>query len=133
MTTTDAMIWNCDAFTIERKIGKSPSTLIIKMSGPFTARDMYCKLTPDELHKVFDLTPLEGGVPVALNILDMTDVPYVDSMGLGMIVAHHVRCYHREIGMVAAGVGARVLQLLKLTRVDRVFPMATTVEEAEAN
>ena len=69
--------------------------------------------------------------PVALNILDLTDVPYMDSMGLGMIVAHHVRCHHRGIRMVAAGVGARVLQLLKLTRVDRVFPMATTVEEAK--
>jgi len=131
MTDTNATIWKCDAFTIERKMGKSPSTMIIKMSGPFTARDMYCKLTPGELHKVFDLTPLEGGVPVEVNILDLTDVPYMDSMGLGMIVAHHVQCHHRGIGMVAAGMGARVLQLLKLTRVDRVFPMAETLEEAE--
>ena len=132
MTDGNAVIWKCNDFSIERKMGKAPSTLILKMSGPFTARDMYCKLTPDELKKVFDLTPMEGGVPVVLNILDLSDVPYMDSMGLGMIVAHHVRCHHREIGMVAAGVGARVLQLLKLTRVDRVFPMATTVEEAEA-
>jgi anti-anti-sigma factor len=132
MTNSDAMIWKSHPFTIERTTGKSPSTVIIRMCGPFTARDMYGKLTPDELQKVFDLTPMESGAPVELNILDLTEVPYVDSMGLGMIVAHHVRCHHRGIGMVAAGVGARVLQLLKLTRVDRVFPMATTVEEAEA-
>lgn len=131
MTNTDAMIWKSAPLTIERTTGKSPSTVIIRLCGHFTARDMYGSLTPDELRKVFDLETAAGEMPIALNILDLTDVPYMDSMGLGMIVTHHVRCHNRGIRMIAAGVSPRVLQLLTLTKVDGVIPMAATVEDAE--
>jgi anti-anti-sigma factor len=131
MTNNDAMIWKSTPFMIERRTGKSPSTVIFRLCGPFTARDMYGTLTPDEFQKVFDLEPVEGEAPIVRNILDLTDVPYVDSMGLGMIVAHHVRCHNRGIQMIAAGVGDRVLQLLKLTKVDAVIPMIGSVAEAE--
>ncbi len=132
MTDTDAMIWRSAPFSIERKTGKAPSTVIIRLCGHFTARDMYGSLTPDELSKVFDMESRASEAAIALNILDLTDVPYMDSMGLGMIVTHHVRCHNRGIRMVAAGVSPRVLQLLTLTKVDGVIPMVATVEDAEA-
>jgi anti-anti-sigma factor len=131
MTDKDAMIWESAPFSIERWTGKSPSTVIIRLCGHFTARDMYGRLTPDELQKMFDMEHGAGETPIALNILDLTEVPYMDSMGLGMIVTHHVRCHNRGIRMVAAGVSPRVLQLLMLTKVDGVIPMAVSVEAAE--
>lgn len=133
MTNTDAMIWESAPFSIERRTGKSPSTVIIRLCGHFTARDMYGHLTPDELQKMFDLEQGAGETPIALNILDLADVPYMDSMGLGMLVTHHVRCKNRGIRMVAAGVSPRVLQLLTLTKVDGVIPMAVSVKAAEGD
>ena len=65
-------------------------------------------------------------------IFDLTRVPYMDSIGLGMMVSQHVRCKGKGIRMVAVGVNPRVLQLFKLTKLDTLIPMAATVEEAEA-
>ena len=68
-----------------------------------------------------------------LNILDITDVHYVDSMGLGIIVTHYAHCQRKGIRMVLIGVGPRVLELCRLTRVDGLMPMAASVEEAKAS
>jgi len=48
---------------------------------PFTARDMDSSLSPEALRNTFDAE--EGGDPHALHILDLTEVPYIDSTGLG--------------------------------------------------
>jgi anti-sigma B factor antagonist len=66
-----------------------------------------------------------------LHILDLTEVPYIDSAGLGMIVTHHVRCQAKGVRLVAVGVGSRVLQLLEMTKTDKLFPRAATVDEAD--
>jgi anti-anti-sigma factor len=61
----------------------------------------------------------------------LTDVPYIDSCGLGIVVGHYVSCHRKGIRMIAAGVGPRVRELFKMTRVDTTIPMAATVEEAD--
>jgi anti-anti-sigma factor len=54
----------------------------------------------------------------------------MDSCGLGLIVAHFVRCQNRGVRVVAAGASARVRELFKTTRIDQLFPMMSTVDEA---
>jgi anti-anti-sigma factor len=66
-----------------------------------------------------------------LNILDLTDVPYTDSAGLGRIVRHYVHCRGKGVRMIAAGASPRVLELFKMTKVELVVPLAATVEEAD--
>ena len=125
---TVAQVWKSSKFAIERSQGKTPGTVIFRLSGPFTARDMYGSLSPNELRNTFES---EGGDPHALHILDLTEVPYVDSAGLGMLVSHYVRCQDRGVRLVAAGVSARVLQLFEMTKVDGFFPRVASVEEAD--
>ena len=118
-------------FTIERLQGKSPSTIIFRLVGPFTARKMYGHLTPDELQKVlaFQSTPTEQ-LP-ALNILDLTAVPYMDSLGLGMILTHYVSSTNKGVKTIAAGLTPRVLELFRMTKVDTIIPLAATAAAAE--
>ena len=87
-----AQVWKSTPFTIERKEGKAPGTVIFCFCGPFTARDMFGTLAPIGLLNIlsFQSTPSEE-LP-ALNILDLTDVPYMDSTGLGRIISHYVHC-----------------------------------------
>jgi anti-anti-sigma factor len=125
---TVAQVWKSSKFAIERSQGKTPGTVIFRLSGPFTARDMYGSLSPNELRNTFES---EGGDLHTLHILDLTEVPYVDSAGLGMLVSHYVRCQDRGVRLVAAGVSARVLQLFEMTKVDGFFPRVATVEEAD--
>jgi anti-anti-sigma regulatory factor len=51
--------------------------------------------------------------------------------GAGMIVSHYVRCQRRGVRLVAVGVSSRVVQLLELTKVDKLFPRFDSVEEAD--
>jgi anti-anti-sigma factor len=131
MPTIQPQIWKGSPFTIERKEGKAPGTLIFRLTGPFTARDMYGSLAPDALGKMLDFQSPVDSRPPALNILDLTDVPYMDSSGLGIIVRHSVRCKSKGVRLLAAGVSPRVLELFKMTKVDDLFPMTATVEEAD--
>ena len=128
-----AQLWKTTPFTIERKEGKAPGSVIFRLCGPFTARDMFGTLAPIGLLNIlsFQSTPSEE-LP-ALNILDLTDVPYMDSTGLGRIVSHYVHCRGKGIRMIVAGASPRVLELFRLTKVDSTIPMAATVEEADIN
>jgi hypothetical protein len=58
-----------------------------------TARDMYGSLSPNELRNTFE--SVVDGESHALHIRDLTEVPYIDSAGLGLIVSHYVRCRDR--------------------------------------
>jgi anti-sigma B factor antagonist len=129
-----AQVWKSSKFTIERNQGKTPGTVIFRLSGPFTARDMHGALSPNALRNAFESE--EGNDPHALpiralHILDLTEVPYMDSAGLGLIVSHYVRCQGRGVPLVVAGVSPRVLQLFEMTTVDKFFPRIATVEEAD--
>ncbi len=124
-----AQVWESTKFAIERAHGKAPGTVIFRLTGPFTARDMYGALSPDALRGTFEAE--DDGTPQALHIIDLTEVPYVDSSGLGLMVSHYVRCQHRGVRLVVAGANARVVQLFELTKVDPFFPRVDTVDEAE--
>ncbi len=126
---TVAQIWKSTKFTIERSPGTTPRTVVFRLTGPFTARDMHGSLSPSALRNTFEAAS-EGEQP-STHIIDLTEVPYIDSAGLGMLVTHHVRCKNREVRLILAGVNPRVLQLLEMTKVDKLFPMTATVEEAD--
>jgi anti-anti-sigma factor len=128
---TQAQIWKSSPFSIERKAGKAPGTVIFKLCGPFTARDMYSSLTPVDLHNMLDFQSTPSEELPALNILDLTEVPYMDSTGLGMIVKQYVRCQGKGVRMVAAGASERVLELFKLTKMDGVISTSSTVDDAD--
>jgi anti-anti-sigma factor len=126
-----AEISNRLPLTFEREVDEGPGTVVFRFSGPFTARTVFECQSPDAVSKMFDLQlMLPSGEPPAVNIFDLTDVPYMDSSGLGMVVRHYVRCQDKGVRFVAAGVNPRVLELFKLTNVDAVIPITTTVEEA---
>jgi anti-anti-sigma factor len=127
---TVAQVWKSTKFSIERVEGKAPGTVIFRLTGPFTARDMHGSLSPAALRNTFELP--EGAGPEMLHVLDLTEVPYIDSAGLGMIVTHHVRCQARAVRLVLAGAGERVVQLLEMAKVDKFFPRVGTAEEAES-
>lgn len=131
MTISQTQLWKGTPFSIERKEGKGSGTVIFRLRGPFTARDMYGSLTPVGLRNMLDFQSMPGEEAPVVNILDLTDVPYLDSAGLGIVVGHYVSCHRKGIRLIAAGVGPRVRELFKMTRVDTTIPMITTVDEAD--
>lgn len=107
--------------TIDHGAGKAPGTRILRLTGPLT------------LINIFDLqTLLRTSEPAPLTILDLAGVPYMDSAGMGVVVNFHVHCQNQGGRLVATGVSPRIMELFKITRVDKVINVAATPDEAEA-
>ena len=79
---------------------------------------------------MFDLQLMLGtGEAPTVNVFDLTDVPYMDSTGLGMVIRHYVRCQDKGVRFSAIGVNPRVLELFMLTNLDTVIPLTASAEE----
>jgi anti-anti-sigma factor len=131
MPIFSAQIWKGSNFSIDRMKGKSPRTVIFRLTGPFTARDMYNTLTPANMKDMFEHEVAPGEPPPNLNIFDLSGVPYMDSMGLGVLVTQYVRCQGKGVRMVATGLTPRVLEVFKLTKVSTIIPTAVSLEDAD--
>lgn len=68
---------------------------------------------------------------VSTIILDLSGVSFVDSSGLGAIVTA-LKLLGRQGDLLVTGVQGDVMTMFTLTRMDRVFRMFPTVEEAAA-
>jgi anti-sigma B factor antagonist len=66
-----------------------------------------------------------------LIVLDLSEVDFVDSSGLGAIVAS-LKMLGGKGDLVIAGASDKVMSLFKLTRMDRVFQIFAGKEEAVA-
>jgi anti-sigma B factor antagonist len=67
-----------------------------------------------------------------LLIVDVADMPYIDSAGIGCLVGAHVSRDNSGRRMVLVGANERLLTSLKVTKVDQLFEIAPTVEQALA-
>ena len=65
-----------------------------------------------------------------LIILDLTDVLYTDSMGLGMLVGALKRANEYEVRLRFVITTPQVLKVLNITGLNRIFDLYATVEEA---
>lgn len=64
-------------------------------------------------------------------IIDLTEVPYMDSAGLGAILTAYASCQRQQHKFALANVPQRVMVLLQLTRVDTLLPIFDSVAAAE--
>lgn len=92
---------NDGPLTIERKEGKNPGTQVFSLVGPLTLRNLF------ELQ-----TELRNSALPPLTVIDLTDVPYMDSAGMGLVMNHYVRCQTNGAKLIVAGANNRVLELL---------------------
>jgi anti-anti-sigma factor len=69
--------------------------------------------------------------PPRLTILELSGVFFMDSAGMSEIINHEVYFRDKRVRLILAGVTARVLNMLQITRLDRVLTLAASVEEAE--
>jgi anti-sigma B factor antagonist len=65
-------------------------------------------------------------------ILDLTDVPSIDSMAIGALVRAFVSCNNSGRKLALVGLNHRVKNILQITGVDPLFDTYATVPEAES-
>jgi|SRR5579875_1666820 len=100
--------------------GERDGTTILRLAGPLTLRNLF-----GFQNEFRSLTP-----PIL--ILDLSEVQYIDSAGLGLLMNGYVSAERAGRTFVLVGVTPRVYTLLELTRVHTVLKIHPTVAEAEA-
>jgi len=101
--------------------GLKDGTTILKLVGPVTLSTMF---------------PLQAELrtlrPTVL-ILDFTDVPYIDSAGIGLFPSYFISAQGEGRTLLLAGLNHRVEAILGHTKIDTMIRTFPTVEEAEAS
>jgi len=100
--------------------GARDGIVILALNGPFTLGNMF-KLQSD----------LRSLTPPCL-IMDLSQVPYMDSAGLGVIMNYFVSSQSHGRKLLLTGVSERLRALLEMTKVDNVLHICDSVEAAEA-
>ena len=103
---------------VERYLGESAGQGILCLKGPLTAEN---------------LMPFQHAIRREASptlVLDFSEVPYVDSAGLGSLVSAYISGHKAGRRMALSGVNPRVLKLLEITKTDGLFLIFPTVELA---
>jgi anti-sigma B factor antagonist len=69
---------------------------------------------------------------VSRMVIDLTDVEYVDSAGLGTLMYAYGMLNEKKGTLRVCGVAERVLSLLKMTKTDTFLPIDKNLEESLA-
>jgi len=105
-----------EPLTIE-DLGIQDRQRVLRLAGPLT------------LATLFEFQKLVRAASGANLVLDFTQVPYVDSAGVGAMVGAYVR--HQKDGhtLTLAGANERIRNTLKVTRVENFFLYADSIPQ----
>lgn len=87
-------------------------------------------LTLENLPQFQNAIRREENVPMI--IVDFSDVPYIDSSGLGSLVSAYVTRHKATRHIALSGVNERVLKLFETTKVEPLFLIFPTLDDAIA-
>ena len=108
-----------EPLVIEDVTGTKDGQRILRLRGPLvlaTLFDFQAKVRADTSHTL---------------MLDFTNVPYVDSAGIGALVGAYVTHQKDGRSLVLIGVSQRVQDALHVTRVKPFFRFVDSVDAAE--
>ena len=108
-----------EKLTFELMDGPNPNEHIYRLKGPMVLGNM------------FAFQEVLRSESVA-TILDLTDVPYMDSAGLGVLTISYVSHQKNGRKLLFVGVNERVQTLFKITKLDQLFDVYPTVQSAQA-
>ena len=101
-------------------IESAPDERIFKMAGALI------------LSNIFSFQEKFRELPAANTILDITQVSYVDSAGIGCFVNAHVSCKNSGKKFLLVGPNDRVKAVLHHTRVDSVLDIVATMPDPKS-
>jgi anti-sigma B factor antagonist len=106
-----------EKLTFEQLPSTDPDIHIYKLHGPLVLGNMF------EFQSVLraDTTSV---------IIDLTDVPYLDSAGIGIVINAYVARQKTGRRLLIVGANERVSALIKVTRLENVFEVFPNVDAA---
>jgi anti-anti-sigma factor len=110
-----------EPLTVTAAPGSSDGVTILQLHGPLTLQNSF------EFQR--DLAQQKPSVL----ILDLTDSPYMDSAGLGLLMNYYVSAQKNGRQLLLAGANERIQAVLQMTKVHLILKNYATVADAEAS
>lgn len=107
-------------FSMSWSDGKLAGARTLKLSGPFT------------ISAVFEFQDSLRTERAPIAIVDLSDVPYMDSAALGSLLGLHVSCQQHQRRYALVGASDRLQTLFRVSGVHSILVMFATLLEAEA-
>jgi anti-sigma B factor antagonist len=92
---------------------------LIKLTGPLT------------LKTLFDFQQASRAETARPVIIDLSDVPYMDSAGLGAVISIFASCQRTGRAFAITGVSERIQTLFEVTHCDGLLPCFESVQAAD--
>lgn len=105
---------------MEYKVITQGKLTIVMLSGDI---DLY--YTPDARRTILQCLTDKRGV-----LVDLSGVTYIDSSGIACLVEGYQTAKQRQLYFGLVGVSENAMNVLRLTRLDQVFPMHDTLAAA---
>ena len=109
-----------EPFRVVEEPGPSAGLQILHLKGPITHES-----SPKLVEAVLAVNELRM-------IIDLSEVPLVDSVAIGALVRAYVHCQKTKRRLAFVGLNPRVKSVLRLTGVDPLFDSYETIAEAES-
>jgi len=109
-----------EPLTIEDFPGTANGCRILRLKGPIL------------ISNLFDFQARVRSNTSRSLVLDFTGVPYIDSAGIGALVGAYVNHQKDGRSLALVGVSERILNSLKVTRVDSFFRLYDSITAAES-
>lgn len=100
--------------------GTNDGVLVVTLDGPLL------------LGNLFDFQGALRELKPPCLILDLSNVPDMDSAGLGVLMNFYVSAQNNHRKFFVVGVNERVQALLEMTKVDQILKIYSSLEVAEA-
>ena len=113
------MPMSSEKLTFELLEGASPNEHIYCLHGPMVLGNMFAF---QEVLRSESVT----------TILNLADVPFMDSAALGVLTNSYVSHQRHGRKLLFVGVNERVQTLFKVTKLDQLFEIFSTIEGAQA-
>lgn len=65
-------------------------------------------------------------------VVNLEGMPYTNSVGLNFLISLQARCQDREGALVIANISNKIIQLLEITKLQPLFTITESVEDALA-
>lgn len=110
-----------DTLEIDMQDGKHPGQRVARLNGNLTLQTVptFLKVVRAETSPAL--------------IVDFASVTVVDSAGVGALIQTHVACAKSQRRLALSGLSERIQAVLEVTRVRNLFPIYSSVADAEAH
>jgi anti-anti-sigma factor len=104
---------------IETVTGTPEGVRVLRLAGPFT------------LKTLFDFQSVVRSGEAPITVIDVTEVPYIDSAALGCLMGVHVSSQRLNRKYALVGVSPRLRSLFNMVGVDNILVTYPSLDEAQ--